>query len=109
MEPEKRSKFTLVMYEMYEKTKRETGYNASGFLQMLVQHQGEETARRLINAPKQSDGYTKLFLMRPPRLDLTVEAVVVESLEWRALFGEETVKRATQRLRQCGYEPRSPK
>lgn len=109
MGPEKRSKFTLAMYALYEKTKRETGYNASAFFQMLVQHQGEETARRLIHASQQSDGYTKLFLMRPSRLDLTVEALVVENLEWRELFGEETVKRAAERLRQCEYQPRLPK
>jgi hypothetical protein len=106
--PENRSKFTLAMYKLYAKTKQETGYNASAFLQMLDRHGGEETARRLIHAARQSDGYTKLFMMRPSRLDLTVEAVVVESLEWRELLGEETVKRATKRLSDCGYVPKSP-
>jgi hypothetical protein len=65
------------------------------------------TARRLIYAP-QSDGYTKLFLMKPPRLDLTVEAVVVESLEWRELLGPEAVRLATKRLHACGYTPKAP-
>jgi hypothetical protein len=106
--PEKPSKFTLAMHALYERTKRETGYNATAFFQMLVEHGGEETARRLIHAPRQSDGYTKLFMMRPSRLDLTVEAVVVESLEWRQLLGEETVTRATKRLYACEYAPKAP-
>jgi hypothetical protein len=101
------SKFTQAMFDLYQKTKQETGYNATGFLQLLERHQGEETARRLIYAP-QSDGYTKLFLMKPPRLDLTVEAVIVESLEWRELLGPEAVRLATKRLHACGYTPKAP-
>ncbi len=57
--------------------------------------------------PHQSDGYTKLYLMKPSRLDLTVEAVVVERAEWRELFGPELVARATKRLRDCGYTPKA--
>lgn len=108
MSAEKPSKFTLAMYALYEKIKRETGYSPTGFFDMLDKHKGEETARRLVHAPQHSDGYTKLWLMQPSRLDLTVEAVIVESLEWRQLLGEETVNRATKRLRDCGYEPKAP-
>jgi hypothetical protein len=106
MTTQKPSKFTLEMYALYERTKRETGYNPQAFFQMLTTHGGEETARRLIHSPQQSDGYTKLFLMQPSRLDLTVEAVVVERAEWRELLGPETVARATKRLRDCGYTPK---
>lgn len=102
------SKFTLAMYALYERTKRETGYNPHAFFQMLSTHGGEETARRLIHAPRQSDGYTKLYLMQPSRLDLTVEAVVVECAEWRDLLGPETVAKAIRRLRDCGYTARVP-
>ena len=102
------SKFTLAMYALYERTKRETGYNPHAFFQMLTTHGGEETARRLIHAPRQSDGYTKLYLMQPSRLDLTVEAVVVECAEWQDLLGPETVAKATKRLNDCGYSPTLP-
>lgn len=108
MRQEKPSRFTLALYALYERTNRETGYNATAFFQMLNEHGGEETARRLIHAPRQSDGYTKLFLMQPSRLDLTVEAVVVESREWRELLGEETMMRAAKRLRDCEYAPMIP-
>jgi len=108
MKPDKPSTFTLAMYALYERTKRETGYNATAFFQMLNEHGGEETARRLIHAPRQSDGYTKLFMMQPSRLDLTVEAFVVESRAWRDLMGSETVERAMKRLRHCEYVPKPP-
>jgi hypothetical protein len=94
MKSEKPSAFTLAMYALYERTKRETDYN--------------ETARRLIHAPRQSDGYTKLFMMKPSRLDLTVEAFVVERCAWRDLMGQETVERAMKRLRLCEYVPKPP-
>jgi hypothetical protein len=102
------SKFTLAMYALYERTKRETGYNPHAFCAMLNSHGGEETARRLIHAPRQSNGYTKLFMLQPSRLDLTVEAVVVECTEWRELLGPETVAKATRRLRDCGYTAKVP-
>lgn len=108
MAQDKPSKFTLAMYALYERTRRETGYNPTAFFQMLNEHGGEETARRLIHAPRQSDGYTKLFMMQPSRLDLTVEAFVVESREWRQLLGEQTVECAERRLRKCQYEPKTP-
>jgi hypothetical protein len=108
MTAQKHSPFTLAMYGLYERTRRETGYNPTAFFHMLTTHGGEETARRLIHAPRQSDGYTKLFMMQPSRLDLTVEAVVVESTEWRQLLGPETVAKATKRLYDCGFTPNAP-
>ncbi len=67
-------------------------------LQML------STAKFLINADKPSDGYTALF--EKGRLDLTVEAMVVEEPRWYPLFTEEELTRARKRLSAYGYPPR---
>jgi hypothetical protein len=55
----------------------------------------------LINQPKPSDGYTHLY--ERGRLDLTVEAMIVEDRQWHPLFQAEEVARAEKRLRDYGY------
>jgi hypothetical protein len=60
---------------------------ATIFLQMLNERGGLDTAKYLINSPKVSDGYTALYLRS--RLDLTVEAMVVENPKWQELFTSE--------------------
>ncbi|MBU6419247.1 MAG: hypothetical protein KGQ79_05900 [Proteobacteria bacterium] len=99
--------FTRAMYLLYHRTDRETGYKATGFRALLDQQGGEATAIQLIHASKPSEGYTKLCMMNPPRLDLTVAAAVVENGRWRTLFPPETVELAERRLIQYGYRSRS--
>jgi len=98
--------FDQAMFEVYRRAKDEAGYPANIFLQMLTNDGGWRTAKTLINAAKPSDGYTALQLRG--RLDLTVEAVVVEDARWHQLFTDEEIARATKRLRDYGYEPRPP-
>jgi hypothetical protein len=52
------------------------GYNPTAFLEMLRKYGTLGTAKRLINAPQVSEGYSKLYLMG--RLDLTLEAVMLK-------------------------------
>lgn len=94
--------FDIAMFEIYRRAKAEAGYSANLFLNMLTSRGGWATAKSLINAAKPSDGYTALYELG--RLDLTVEAVVVESPRWRALFTEEELRRATRRLEGYGYK-----
>ncbi|MBM6397898.1 hypothetical protein JQC79_19285 [Ochrobactrum anthropi] len=94
--------FTLAMFEVYRRAKEEAGYPANIFLQMLTDNFGFATARTLINAKKESDGYTALY--QRGRLDLTVEALVTETPEWRKLFTDEELKRAEKRLSDYGYK-----
>ncbi len=94
--------FDSAMFEIYRRAKAEAGYNASLFLVMLMSRGGLATAKSLINAARPSDGYTAL--QNRGRLDLTVEAVVVESPRWRALFTEEELTRAIRRLEAYGYK-----
>jgi hypothetical protein len=69
------------------------------FLQMVVEHGGFETARRLLHARKVSDGFTTLW--ENGRLDLSVEAVVLQE-PWSDLFTDEELTIAEKRLRDLG-------
>lgn len=60
------------------------------------------TAKYLINAERPSDGFTHLY--ERGRLDLTVEAMVVENPQWHPLFTEAELERARRRLRAYGYK-----
>lgn len=87
------------MVEVYQAAKA-VGYNATRFLGMLSEHGGFETARILLNAPTVSDGYTALW--ERGRLDLTVEAIVLEP-RWTTLFTDPERRIAVKRLRDYGY------
>jgi len=100
------AQFEQAMFTVYRRAKDEARYNATIFLQMLTDKGGLQTAKTLINAPKPSDGYTALW--ERGRLDLTVEAVVVENARWHSLFMPEEIKRARRRLREYGYEAQPP-
>lgn len=97
--------FTLTMFETYRRAKTEANYNATKFYSMLNENGGLATAKTLINAAKPSDGYTALY--ERGRLDLTVEAVVVENPKWYPLFTEEEITRSRKRLSDYRYTPRS--
>jgi hypothetical protein len=58
---------------------------------MLNERRGVPTAKYLINTPKASDGCTHLY--ERGRLDLTVEALVVENAKWHELFTDEELKK----------------
>jgi hypothetical protein len=93
--------FDAAMFEIYRRAKLEAGYNATIFLRMLGDRGGLATAKYLINSPKPSDGYTHLY--ERGRLDLTVEAMVVENTRWHELFTSEELAAANSRLKKYGY------
>ncbi len=72
--------FDAAMFEIYRRAKLEADYPANIFLRMITDKGGIATAKYLINASKPSDGYTHLY--ERGRLDLTVEAEVVEKSKW---------------------------
>ena len=90
--------FDHAMMQIYVQAKR-AGYIATRFYQMLAEHGGVETARRLL--PQMSDGFTELW--RRGRLDLTVEALVLQP-KWGYLFSDEERQIARSRLRECGMD-----
>lgn len=96
--------FDSAMFQIYRRAKSETGYNATIFLRMISERGGLDAAKYLINSPKPSDGYTHLYELG--RLDLTVEAMVVEEARWHQLFTSEELAKANARLKQYGFIPK---
>lgn len=96
-------KFDGAMFDIYRRAKSEAKYNATAFLKMLNDRKGLATAKTLINAVKQSDGFAALHLAG--RLDLTVEALVVEDRRWTELFLPEEIEKARIRLLANKYHP----
>jgi hypothetical protein len=93
--------FDQRMQELYLSGKREARFSAPLFGELLKQQGGLETARRFIHSPDYAPGFTKLWERR--RLDLTVEAVIVEEPKWQALFTPEEVDICRTRLNEYGY------
>ena len=95
------TEFEQAMFDIYHRALKEAKYKASRFLDMLHENGGLLTAKMLINSPKVSDGYTALWERQ--RLDLTVEAVIVENQKWHTLFTEEELNNCKKRLHSYGY------
>jgi hypothetical protein len=92
-------RFDEAMLNIYRRAKAEHGYNATYFLQMVMDHGGVETARRLV-ASDPTSGFTKLWELG--RLDLTAEAHVLLP-EFQPLFSEDILQQARVRLAEYGY------
>ncbi len=89
------------MHDIYRRALSEANYQAARFLEMLYAHRGLETARILLHAPNVSDGYTALW--ERGRLDLTVEAVILENAKWHSFFTDEELAICRKRLSDYGY------
>jgi hypothetical protein len=92
--------FHVAMVAIYETAKRELGYNATRFLQMLSQQGGLATARQLLWSDTPSDGFTTLWSHH--RLELTVEAHVLQQ-PYLTLFTDDDRQRARERLAAYGW------
>ncbi len=90
------------MKAIYDRGRSEANYTASYFLSMLSQHGPQETAHKLLASPTISDGFAELW--ERGRLDLTVEAVIVEP-QFSELFTTDEINTARRRLEQFGYQP----
>jgi len=97
--------FEAAMMSIYTRALEEANYRASVFLNMLNRHGGHETARRLIHSATISPGYTALWGRE--RLDLTMEAMIIENPIWHPLFTEEELNICAKRLREYHYEPQT--
>ena len=93
-------RFEQEMIDIYMTAKKECGYNASRFLQMLGAKGGLAAAKQLISKPGGTDGFTTLW--EHGRLDLSVEAHVLKA-EYAELFTDEERRMCLERLEQLGY------
>ena len=94
-------RFNQDMIDIYTTAKKECGYNASRFLQLLEAKGGLAAAKQLITKTGGTDGFTTLW--EHGRLDLSVEAHVLKS-EYNDLFTEDERKMCRDRLLQFGYK-----
>lgn len=97
--------FDSAMMSIYHRALSEVNYRVSIFLNMLHEFRGLETARKLIHSPTVSDGYTTLWGLG--RLDLTVEALIVETPSWHVLFSADELSICERRLREYRYFPQT--
>ncbi|GIW82840.1 MAG: hypothetical protein KatS3mg105_4647 [Gemmatales bacterium] len=95
--------FDAAMLEIYRRAKSEANYNATRFFQMLAEHRGLETARRVLHAEGVSEGYTAMW--ECGRLDLTAEALIYDHPEFHSFFTEEELEIARSRLAAYKYQP----
>lgn len=95
------AQFDRAMMDVYVRAKSEAKYTASIFHRMLCERGGLATARYLINDSTESQGYTALWELG--RLDLTVEALVVDNPKWHPLFSLEELHKARERLAKYEY------
>ena len=102
MDKKLNTEFNQAMLGIYNKARSEANYTPSVFFRMISEHGGYETARRLIHSPNVSEGYVKLFELG--RLDLTVEAVIIENGNWHALFTDQELDVCRKRLHAYGYK-----
>ncbi|CQI96092.1 hypothetical protein B4900_11380 [Yersinia rohdei] len=76
-------------------------YRATRFYQMVLQHGGYETAKRLLTTGNPSEGFTQLYLRGPENLRLSVEYLVLQQ-PWSILFEEQHLAKAKKRLVDMG-------
>jgi hypothetical protein len=95
--------FEARMQQVYRDGKSEARFSAPLFGEMLKQHGGLETARRFLHSPDYAPGFTKLWERK--RLDLTVEAVILQEAKWHPLFTPEEIEICRKRLKEYGYSP----
>ncbi len=94
--------FHEAMLDIYRRAKSEAKYNAIRFLQMVTDHGGVRTAHTLINSANVSEGYTALWERK--RLDLTVEAMILDNEKYHSLFTEDEVAICRKRLKQYEFK-----
>lgn len=91
------------MIDVYRKAKSEVrGYTPTWYLDMVVSEGPVVTAERLITSEVPASGYARLF--EAGRLDLTVEALIVENERFHRFFAPEVVEAARARLKQYRYK-----
>ncbi|WP_187471039.1 HNH endonuclease [Luteimonas viscosa] len=76
-------------------------YNPTRFKGMIEANGGYETVKRILASGTPSDGFQKLWELG--RLDLTCEAIIVES-KWRPYFDDDLIERAERLLRGSNYD-----
>ena len=94
------NKFNKDMKNIYFTAKRDFGYTASRFMQLVSQKGGIQADKQLI--AKEGGTYGFEVLWENKRLDLSIEALVLKS-EYKTLFSDDEKQLCKERLKQFGY------
>lgn len=100
MTPAEDSAFTSFLLQKAAEAEA-IGYRPTKFKSMLNSQGGNATVRQLLAKNMPSEGFTRLFELG--RLDLTVEALIVET-KWRLLVDPIIVKHAERLLTKSQYK-----
>lgn len=95
------NKFNEDMKDIYFAAKRELGYNAIRFIQLVSEVGGISAAKQLIS--KEGGTYGFEVLWENNRLDLSIEAYVLRP-EYESLFSDEERSLCRTRLIEFGYK-----
>lgn len=95
------NKFNEDMKSIYFTAKKELGYNAARFMQLVAQKGGLQAAKILIAKDGGTYGFEVLWEHR--RLDLSVEAHVLKP-EYTELFTDEEKAMCRERLMEFGHK-----
>jgi len=93
--------FHNAMIGVYEKARDACDYKPVRFLQMVQEHGGLATAKRLLAEDEVQAGLTSLWECQ--RLDLSMEVLVLKPF-FRTLFSQEELNTARERLKAYGYD-----
>ncbi len=94
-------RFHQRMLDVYEQAKSECNYTATRFRNMVADQGGLATAKSLLGSGGYSEGLTRLWVEK--RLDISMDATVLQD-PWRALFTEDELSTAREKLKELGYE-----
>ena len=93
-------RFHQEMIDIYKSAKKECGYNATRFLQLVSAKGGLVAAKQLISKPGGTEGFATLY--QHGRLDLSVEAHVLKP-EYADLFTDVELEMCKHILKEHGY------
>lgn len=97
---ELKDKYQNFLFDTFSRVKV-PGYSPNELRNQISRYGAVEASRRLINAPRVSEGYTKLSLAC--RLDLTIEALIYDNSQWHSLFTSEELEICKKRLNKFAY------
>ena len=103
MTPAEDERFTAFLRDAAAESRR-IGHPPNNFVGMLNADGGFATAKRLFSKAQPSTGFFELYNLG--RLDLTVEALVLEH-EWRKYFDQDLLDLAAEKLKKVGYRWRN--
>jgi len=94
------SEFTQALEGTVEAA-RARGYIPTYFMQMLNEHGGVETAKRLLSKSEPQTGLFELWNLGI--LHESMEAVICDNPRYRSLFTQEEINEAHRRLEELNY------